>query len=111
VVVSGATLGRRPPRYRPRAPRHPSTAWRPSHSLDAGGPADPTGPDGAIFERFTRLNDPRTSGSAGAGLGLAITRDVIQRHGGTIGVDPEYDRGTRFRVTLPLVGSTSGTGS
>lgn len=64
-----------------------------------------------IFERFTRLNDPRTSGSAGAGLGLAITRDVIQRHGGTIGVDPEYDRGTRFRVTLPLVGSTSGTGS
>jgi signal transduction histidine kinase len=70
------------------------------------GPGIPADQTERIFERFTRLNDARTSGSAGAGLGLAITRDVVQRHGGTVGVDAEYERGTRFRVTLPLLGSS-----
>ncbi len=38
---------------------------------------------------------------AAAGLGLAITRDLVERHGGTITVDPDYRAGARFVVTLP----------
>ena len=49
-----------------------------------------------IFERFTRLDDARTRATGGAGLGLAIAREIVVAHGGTIEVD-----GGRFVVTLP----------
>ncbi|MDX1587777.1 MAG: ATP-binding protein [Oleiphilaceae bacterium] len=51
-----------------------------------------------IFERFVRL---RRSGR-GAGLGLAIAKTIIEAHGGTIEVDSQVDRDTRFTLTLPI---------
>ena len=39
-----------------------------------------------IFERFVRLDDARSRDDGGAGLGLAIARDVAERHGGTLTV-------------------------
>ena len=55
----------------------------------------------AIFERFTRLDEARTRDGGGAGLGLAIVRDIIQRHNGTIALDEGPL--TRFVISLPLL--------
>ncbi|MFV2119009.1 sensor histidine kinase [Streptomyces sp. Act-28] len=63
-----------------------------------------------IFERFVRLDDARSRDDGGAGLGLAIARDVAGRHGGTITVGAEADGGARFVLSLPrAAGSGGGT--
>ena len=53
-----------------------------------------------IFERFYRLDDARSTHTGGAGLGLAIAREIVTAHGGTIAVTSE-NQVTTFRVTLP----------
>ena len=54
-----------------------------------------------VFERFTRLDDARTAGTGGAGLGLAIARGIAVRHGGSLVVDPSVSTGARFVLRLP----------
>lgn len=54
-----------------------------------------------IFERFVRLDDARSRDDGGAGLGLAIARDVASRHGGTLTVDRAAEGGAAFRLWLP----------
>ncbi len=54
-----------------------------------------------IFERFVRLDDARGRDDGGAGLGLAIARDVVARHGGTLTVRAAEAGGARFEVRLP----------
>ncbi len=56
-----------------------------------------------IFERFVRLDDARSRDEGGAGLGLAIARDVAARHGGTLTVDEAPGGGARFVLRLPQV--------
>ncbi|WP_098021919.1 sensor histidine kinase, partial [Streptomyces sp. wa1071] len=51
-----------------------------------------------IFERFVRLDDARSRDDGGAGLGLAIARDVASRHGGTLTVDRAAEGGAAFRL-------------
>lgn len=53
-----------------------------------------------IFEKFYRLDDARSSDTGGAGLGLAIAREIVTAHGGTIAVTSE-NQVTTFHVTLP----------
>jgi signal transduction histidine kinase len=65
------------------------------------GPGIPAGRHADVFERFGRLDEARTTDRGGTGLGLAIAHDLVERHGGTIVVDPDYDAGARFVVTLP----------
>lgn len=55
-----------------------------------------------IFDRFTRLDEARSSDSGGAGLGLAITRDIVTRHGGTIHCEKSSFGGARFVATFPV---------
>jgi heavy metal sensor kinase len=71
------------------------------------GPGIPAAHRDRVFERFSRLDDARTSGDGGTGLGLAIARAVIERHGGTIDVDPSITVGARFVIRLPAVGPDS----
>ncbi|QPP06504.1 HAMP domain-containing histidine kinase [Streptomyces bathyalis] len=61
------------------------------------GPGVPEAERERIFERFVRLDDARSRDEGGAGLGLAIARDVASRHGGTLTVT----EGSRFVLRLP----------
>lgn len=54
-----------------------------------------------IFEKFYRLDDSRSSGTGGAGLGLAIAREIVELHEGRI-IAKSDDLKTQFVVTLPL---------
>ena len=58
-----------------------------------------------IFERFVRLDTPRTRDSGGAGLGLAIVAEIVATHGGTIDVTDSDTGGARFVITLPVDGT------
>lgn len=54
-----------------------------------------------IFERFVRLDAARSRDDGGAGLGLAIARDVAVRHGGTLTVHDAWAGGALFELRLP----------
>jgi signal transduction histidine kinase len=54
-----------------------------------------------IFERFWR-GDKSRSRAGGAGLGLAITRQLVELHGGRVWVESTPGQGSRFQVSLPL---------
>ncbi|MFF4332976.1 sensor histidine kinase [[Kitasatospora] papulosa] len=60
-----------------------------------------------IFERFVRLDDARSRDDGGAGLGLAIARDVATRHGGTLAVGAASGGGARFTLRLPAAAGGS----
>lgn len=55
-----------------------------------------------IFEKFFRLDSARGSANGGAGLGLAIAKDIVEMHGGTITADSNRNQ-TTFKVVLPNV--------
>ena len=57
----------------------------------------------SIFEKFYRLDTARSTASGGAGLGLAIAREIVLAHGGAIKAE-SADGLTTFTVTLPLRG-------
>lgn len=55
----------------------------------------------SVFEKFFRLDDARSTNSGGAGLGLAIAKDIVTLHGGTITAH-SADEVTTFTVELPM---------
>lgn len=57
-----------------------------------------------IFEQFYRLDTSRSSNSGGAGLGLAIAKEIVELHKGTITAHSENDIIT-FEVVIPIVGN------
>lgn len=58
-----------------------------------------------IFDRFYRVDKARTASDGGTGLGLAIALSVAKMHGGGIEAESEPDKGTTFRIVLPLSGT------
>ncbi|MET9705885.1 ATP-binding protein [Streptomyces griseus] len=92
------------------AQRHADGRVAVSVAADGGGVRVEVRDDGAgvpedererIFERFVRLDDARSRDDGGAGLGLAIARDVAARHGGTLTVHAAAEGGAAFRLWLP----------
>ncbi|NKI45405.1 sensor histidine kinase [Streptomyces physcomitrii] len=57
-----------------------------------------------VFARFVRLDEARTRDEGGAGLGLAIARDVAERHGGTLELGEGPEGGARFVLRIPKGG-------
>ena len=58
----------------------------------------------SLFKKFYRLDESRSSNTGGAGLGLAIAREIVTLHGGTLTADSENDT-IIFTVTLPKNGN------
>jgi signal transduction histidine kinase len=54
-----------------------------------------------VFESFYRGEKSRSRATGGAGLGLAISRGIVQAHGGEIKVQSEKGGGSQFTFTLP----------
>jgi len=56
---------------------------------------------GKLFKRFSRLDNPATKDVKGTGLGLFITQQIIEKHGGKIWVEPR-ENGNSFIFQLPI---------
>jgi two-component system OmpR family sensor kinase len=87
------------------------TLWR--SAAEAGftvsddGPGVPPEERDRIFERFSRRDRARTR-TGGAGLGLAICREIVRAHGGRISVEARIPHGSAFTVALAIVMPASG---
>ncbi len=66
------------------------------------GPGIPSQELNRLFRDFTPLSPKPTRGEKSTGLGLAITKRLIEAHGGTIEVESHQGLGTTFTVTLPI---------
>jgi protein-histidine pros-kinase len=64
------------------------------------GPGIPEDQRTRVFEPFFTTHRPT---SRNAGMGLALAQEVVTRHGGTLRIDPHYERGCRFEVFFPRV--------
>jgi signal transduction histidine kinase len=71
------------------------------------GPGVPIESRAAIFERFTRADQPHGSTGSGLGLGLFIVREIVHAHGGEVSVESTLGEGATFIVRLPLIGRSA----
>ncbi|MEW1587386.1 ATP-binding protein [Micromonospora vinacea] len=73
------------------------------------GPGVPVADRERVFDRFTRLDDGRARDDGGAGLGLAIVRELVRRAGGSITLtDAPGPQGLRVCLLLPAVPADEG---
>jgi len=77
-------------------------------SIEDDGPGVPVEDRDRVFARFTRLDGARSRATGGAGLGLAIVNEIVERHGGTVSVSTGRTGGARFEIRLPADGLTMG---
>jgi two-component system phosphate regulon sensor histidine kinase PhoR len=78
--------------------------------VDDLGIGVPEADRGLVFEPFHRARNVRESNVPGTGLGLHISRRLVEAHGGTIWLDarPDGETGTRATLTLPVLPETRG---
>ncbi|WP_067500342.1 SpoIIE family protein phosphatase [Actinoplanes sp. TFC3] len=55
-----------------------------------------------LFERFHRIENTRSRSNEGSGIGLALVKELVELHGGTITADSAAGRGTTFTIRLPF---------
>ncbi len=55
----------------------------------------------SLFQQFQQLGKMNERKTGGIGIGLAMTRQIIQKHGGEIWVDSQLDKGSTFSFHLP----------
>jgi len=80
-----------------------ASGWISIH-VDDSGAGIPSEDLSRIFERFYQVDKARSGGKGrGVGLGLAISRQIVEAHGGRIVTQSSVGRGSRFTVQLPIV--------
>ncbi len=55
-----------------------------------------------VFDRFHQVKSNAANQNQGVGIGLALAQELVEQHGGTLGVESVVGEGTTFRVTLPV---------
>ena len=65
---------------------------------------------GKLFNRFVRASNARKSKIAGTGVGLFIVKTIVERHGGSVGVQSTLGSGSTFSVSLPAIERAQGEG-
>lgn len=55
-----------------------------------------------IFDKFTQIDDSFTKYNEGSGIGLSIVKSFVDLHGGTISVDSKINKGSTFKVSIPI---------
>ncbi|MFN3077964.1 MAG: sensor histidine kinase, partial [Alphaproteobacteria bacterium] len=71
--------------------------------VEDDGPGIPETELTRVFEPFYRVDKARSLSPGGVGLGLAIARDVLRRHGGDVTLANRKEGGLHVEATLPLV--------
>ncbi len=66
------------------------------------GPGIPADEIDRLFERFYRVNNPALRSHEGAGIGLALVKELVALHGGEVTVASEFGHGATFMVRVPL---------
>ncbi|MGD1832780.1 MAG: sensor histidine kinase [Sphaerochaetaceae bacterium] len=74
-----------------------------SISVSDSGPGIPSDNLPHVFERFYRADKSRNRKTRSTGLGLAIAKEVVELHGGTIEAGNSFEGGAIFTITLPLI--------
>ncbi|MGF1657837.1 MAG: ATP-binding protein [Rubrimonas sp.] len=92
TVAGGVTL---------RAVAEPATGMARIEIEDTGAGIPPDKLD-AVFESYRQLETTVADQTRGTGLGLALTRSMVERMGGSVGVASALGRGSTFRIALPL---------
>ncbi|MDB4979723.1 MAG: Phytochrome, two-component sensor histidine kinase, partial [Myxococcales bacterium] len=69
-------------------------------AVEDNGPGIPAEVLPALFQRYSRAPSSRVQ-TSGTGLGLLIVREIVEAHGGTVGVESVVGRGSRFWVRIP----------
>ena len=73
------------------------------------GPGIPPGDRERVFERFSRVDTGRGRADGGAGLGLAITRTIVEAHGGSVVIDDTQTGGAQVVIRIPTATARSTT--
>ncbi|MFN8391518.1 MAG: ATP-binding protein [Bdellovibrionota bacterium] len=60
-----------------------------------------------LFERYKRLDDAYSKSQVGTGIGLSLTKHLVEINGGAIGVESEVGKGSSFWILMPLAGNTA----
>ena len=71
-------------------------------TVDDDGPGIAAADRERVFDRFVRLDANRSRSAGGAGLGLAIVREIVAAHHGSVSITDRPGGGTRVTVQLPL---------
>jgi two-component system OmpR family sensor kinase len=99
LINNGLSYTTRPPRITISVS---SEAGRALVRVADNGAGIPAGDRARVFERFQRTNDPAFSEVAGTGLGLFISRQLAEGHGGSLAIERSTpEDGTVFALSLP----------
>jgi signal transduction histidine kinase len=58
-----------------------------------------------VFEKFKQVGDTLTGGPKGTGLGLPISKEIVEHHGGRIWIESEFGKGSTFSFSMPVAGA------